>query len=71
MVLKVSIGGIIHIFISVTAEMASQMFPCQVIIEYLIIEEVFFAEIAPRVRQDFSLFLVTGISVFDMILQKF
>jgi hypothetical protein len=40
------------------------------VLEDLIIKEIVLAEIAPRMRQDLSLSIITDISIFNMILDS-
>ncbi len=49
--------------------MAVKMLSRQMIKEYLVIKEVLFAEIAPRMRQYFCLAIIACISKFNMCFQ--
>ena len=62
---------IVHILVVFTAQMACKMHSIQMINEYQLVEEVFFAEIAPRVRQDLSLLFSARVSMFDMLRKLF
>ena len=50
----------------VRTQIAGKMLSAQVVEEPLLIEEVFFAEIAPGVGKNFSLLFVARVSVLDM-----
>ena len=58
---------VIHISVSISTEVTRQMHTVEVLSKNIIIEEEFFTEVAPRMRQNLSAFIIRRVTVFNMI----
>lgn len=66
-VFKILVSIIVDVFVLVSTEVASEMLSAEVVIEYLVIEEVLLTEVTPWMRQDLSLPIVAWVSILNMI----
>lgn len=60
---------VVDVLVAVSAEVAAQMLPVQVVEEDLVVEKVHMTEVAPGVGKDLSLFLTARITVKYVLLQ--
>jgi hypothetical protein len=58
---------VVGILVAFPAQIAVQVHRLHVVVKLDIVEKEFFAEITPRVRQDFSSLLTARVSVLDVI----